>query len=82
MMMCIGKALNGWIDMDREEKIKEVCERLLYEHKELAKFIGGFNPKPCDCYYCQIAREVVTPFSKSVMKRLKVQKGDKGFIKS
>lgn len=45
--------------MNKDEKVKKICERLLYEHEALAKFIGGFRFEPCQCEFCLIAREIL-----------------------
>lgn len=44
----------------REELITIVCEQLLFEHKELKKFIGGFaRPAECYCDGCSAARALM-----------------------
>ena len=44
----------------REEKVKELARRYLYEHHELKLFIAGFGKvEKCECKYCNIARELL-----------------------
>lgn len=53
--------------MNREKKIQQLCERFLFEHKEIRNFISGFRnfisgfgeKEKCECKGCQIARELL-----------------------
>jgi hypothetical protein len=47
------------IDDDREEKLKYICERFLFEHQEMENFMTGFGKrKLCQCAACKYIREI------------------------
>ena len=44
----------------REVLIATICQYILREHIEIAKFLSGFaKPKECTCPICRAARELM-----------------------
>lgn len=46
----------------REAMMKAICDQMLLEHDEMAKFTAGFGAKvQCECPACKNIRELYDP---------------------